>query len=68
MDKKELLRVIGFSEEFLSKLEQYQENVIELPSRDFSTELAQCAFTDSSTLFVDHLQSHDKDNLTVKTR
>jgi len=68
MDKNALLKSIGFSQEFIEKLEKYQNNVIEIPSRDFSYEKRQYIIKDSTNIFLEKSINNTNTNLIVNSK
>jgi len=67
-NKKALLKSIGFSPEFIAKLEEYQNNVIEIPSRDFSYEQGQYIIKDSANIFLEKSIDNTNTNLIVSSK
>lgn len=65
MSKNDLLKMVGFSQEFISRLEEYENTVIEIPAHDFSFETDQFKINDSTRLLMENICSNAETNLTV---
>ena len=54
MDRDVLLKLVGFSKEFISELEDYENSVIEIPSNDFSNVHDLYSVIDSTNILLEN--------------
>lgn len=55
MDRNVLLKMVGFSQEFISELEDYDNSVIEIPFDDFSNERDLYNVSDSTNILLENI-------------
>ena len=55
MDRNVLLKMVGFSQEFISELEEYDNSVIEIPFDDFSNECDLYNVSDSTNIILKNI-------------
>ncbi|HEY4786061.1 MAG TPA: hypothetical protein VIH57_08425 [Bacteroidales bacterium] len=67
MEKKELLKTIGFSDLFLEKLSDFEkDNVFQIHQNSFSNQSFNYSTRDTSDYFVKDSLKKDSNNLTIK--
>lgn len=68
MEKADLLKQVGFSEEFIKKLEDFQNNIVDFPIGDFAEEsIIQTGF-DTDTLRIETSQTNSDNDIRFKTK
>lgn len=68
MEKNDLLKQIGFSDEFLKRLEDFENNVIDIKLSDSSVEkIIQSSF-DSNNIIIETTLSNSDQELHFKSR
>jgi hypothetical protein len=55
MDRNVLLKMAGFSQKFISALEDYDNSVIEIPFDDFSNERDLYNVSDSTNILLENI-------------
>lgn len=65
MEKEELLRAVGFSQEFITRLQQYESQVVEIPNIDFLPEETEYIIVDSTNILLQKTTSSAETNFIV---
>ena len=65
MNKDEILKLVGFSDEFIKCLNEFNREITEIPQDDFSSGNNAITVFDSGTLIIDKPFMHAASNMIV---
>ncbi|MGB3477951.1 MAG: hypothetical protein WBB67_02195 [bacterium] len=65
MNKDELLKLAGFSDTFIKRLREFNDNIVEIPDNVFFPSATHLAVFDSNILVIDTLSTHIVSDMSV---
>lgn len=68
MDKSDLLKQIGFTDEFLKRLQDFEKNVIDLQVSDVSDEVVNQTGYDTNNLQIETSMTNSGQEIIFKTK